>query len=115
MSEKVYEESKFRQMREEDKKFDNFVIAIDIAICSSILRQQKRKINKKYFSSKRYKIRIKVDGIPITEEQKKYIMEYLTSHYIKYVKGDFFIIEKCWFSNKYQIKDWKIPKDLVIS
>ncbi len=115
MSEKVYEESKFRQMREEDKKFDSFVIAAETAILSSILRQQQRQMNKKYFSSKRYKIRTKVDGIPITKEQKKYIMKYLTSHYIKYVDGDFFIIRKCWFCNKYQIKDWKIPKDLVIS
>ncbi len=111
MNEKVQGEIRFRQMREEDEQFNNFVTTVETAISSYILKKQQ----KQSFSQKGYKIRIKVDRVPITEEQEAYLMQYLTFNYIKYAKGHFFILKKCWFSNKYLIKDLRIPDYLIIS
>lgn len=106
-------EKKIKMMRKADKQFDDLVTLIEIGIEQFITSNQ----DKKSFYPKDiddYRVNIKVKAIPITFEQKKHLLSYLKNKYIKFVRGDYFDLKKCWFSNQYRIKSHEIHCDPMI-
>lgn len=106
-------EKKIKEMRKADKQFNDLVTLIETGIEQFI----KSKHDKRSFYSKdttAYKVNIKVKAIPITFEQKEYLLSYLNDKYIKFVRGDYFDLKKCWFSKQYRIKSYEIHYDPMI-
>lgn len=85
-----------RLVSEIDKKIENFISGIDSS----------KSFNPVPASSTLLKIF--VTAIPFTAEEKKCLLSYLEKKYhnsnSNLVGGDYFDIDKCWFSNRYCIK-----------
>jgi len=91
------------KLRKKDKEFDELVTEI----CSKIGSQIMKRNTEKTFQGRGscyYEIRIKVNAVPMTGEQKRCLVKYLNDRYIENVAGDYFTIEKCWFSKRYLVK-----------
>lgn len=106
-------EKRIKEMRKADKQFDDLVTLIEIGMEQFI----KTKEDKKSYYAKEitsYRVNFKVRAIPITFEQKECLLRYLKHKYLKFVRGDYFVLKKCWFSKQYRIKSYEIHYDPMI-
>lgn len=96
-------EAKMRELRKGDEAFDTLVNEITCKIEQEI---KERNAKKSFYptGSNDYKVRIKVKAVPITKEEKTCLLRFLENHYSKKVLGNVFTLEKCWFSEQYEVR-----------
>lgn len=93
---------KISNLRTANKDFDSLVSEIDLKMNQLISeRNSSKSFNPKY--SNELPIKITVNAVPLTADEKFDLLTYLRVKYIRYVKGDHFTLEKCLFSNKYRL------------
>lgn len=95
--------SGMEELRKQDEAFDSMVKEITYKIEEQIKeRNAEKSFNPK--SSTDYQIQIKVKAVPISKEQKQYLLEFLKYQYISRVAGEYFTLKKCLFSEQYNVR-----------
>lgn len=90
------------KLRSNDKDFNDLVSEIESELDKFISEKNSSKSFSPTSSTDVY-INITVRAIPITGNQQKILLQYLSYKYLRSVKGYNLTLKKCLFSKKYRI------------
>lgn len=101
-------QEEMRKLRKANKEFDGMVGEITQRIEQQI---EEKNSNRSFRpkNSKDYRIHMKVKAVPITKDEKRCLLRYLSEKYSAEVAGWYFSLKKCWFSEEYLIKSTNTP------
>lgn len=91
------------ELRKKDEAFDGLVSEITTKIEKQIEeRNAEKSFNPK--SSTDYEVRIKVKAVPMSKEEKDYLLNFLRIQYSSKVAGNHFTMRKCLLSEQYCVR-----------
>jgi len=90
------------ELRKENKYYDKLINSI-VERLEVFIDIKNSQVSYTPKSSICYRPKIEVEAIKMTAKEKQFLVEYLNIKYLGKVRGDYFVIKKKNFSNKYKV------------